>query len=281
MQGTKLASIRSGGADTITPKTYAASGVDASIANTPPWPEAPSQSTGKLWVYNVFTSPEIFYNEVEKKFTVTRPKTGPDEPPPPPPPFGVELVQVKLDAFRLQLVGYVGEGDDARGTFENALTGETVIGRAGKEIPSLGLKIKSFEVKRSRIISKESMPIYDTTATAVILDLKTREEVTLTNKARYIRGTPLAVLKADGATEATEHKADSKFTIGATTYTVLTVTVEPPSVQIVKESAELKEPVTKTLTPLSSIAPVPAAQSASEQPAAPATAPTTPFLFGN
>ena len=280
LEGSKLASIRSSNDATLPSKAYAASGVDASIADTPPWPKPGSQSSGALWTYNVFTPPEIYYSETEKKFTVTAPYNGPETPPPPPAPFGLELVQVKQDAFRLQLVGYVGEGAEARGTFENALTGETVIGKAGKQFPSLGLKIKSFEVKRSVTMSKESMPVYDTEATAVIVDVKTGEEVKLTNKQRYIKGTPLAVLRADGTGETTEHKADTKFTVGTTTYTVVTVTAEPPSAEIVKESSELKEPVTKTLTPSSSIAPVAPALPAPEQAAPPATTPSTPFPFG-
>lgn len=281
LQSSKLESIRSGDTATVPPKTYAASGADASLAGSTDWPKAPAQPTGPEWIYNVFTPPEIYYSDTTKKFTVTPPdKLIVDPEPTKPIPFGLELVQVKEDTFRLQLVGYVGEGAEARGNFENTLTGETVIGRAGKEIPSLGLKIKSFQVKRNRIESKDSMPVYDTEATAVIVDMKSGEEVGLTNKRRYITGTPLAVVKADGSAETSEHKAGSKFTVGGATYTVMAVTVTPPSAQIVKESSELKEPETKTLTPSSSIAPVPTAQPAPEQSATPESAPATPFPFG-
>src|SRR5690606_8501223 len=99
--------------------------------STKTWPSAPEQSTGPEWVYDVFTPPEIYYDNVTKQFTVSAPFT----PPPQEPPFGVELIEIRPDVFPLQLVGYIGDEGDQRGTFENALTGETIIGRTGKKMP--------------------------------------------------------------------------------------------------------------------------------------------------
>jgi len=274
LQNAKLSALRTSSGINIAGKAYVPSGVDAPTVNTQTWPSAPSQSSGKEWVYDVFTPPEIYYDAVTKKFTATPPNHEPPPPEPPAPPFGVELLQVRQDAFRLQLVGYVGAEGDFRGTFQNMVTGDTVIGRAGKKFPDLGLTIKTFEVKHNRTKSNDNMDIYDTEATAVVVDDKTGEEIPLTNKRRLIKGEPLAVLKAGDSATPMEYKAGAKFTVGTTTYTVVNVTFEPPSAEILKESPDLKSPVTKTLTPGAPVAPVPASPVAPAQPA------PTPFPFG-
>jgi hypothetical protein len=258
----------------IKPSPYVPAGIDAPAVSTQTWPEPKAQTTGDRWIYEVFTPPEIYYDPATKQFTVTPPTNKIGDPPPPQPPFGVQLVQVRQDAFRLQLVGYIGGEGDYRGTFENAVSGETVIGRAGKVFPDLGLTVKTFEVKRNRILSTDSMPIYDTEATAVVVDNKTGEEVTLTNKRRLIKGEPFAVLKADGG-EPVDYKAGATFSIGNARYTVGKVFAEPPSVEVTKEAPDLKESLTKTLTPHSSVDPVPVPPT---PPAQPPAAP--PFPFG-
>jgi hypothetical protein len=230
------------------------------------------QSSGAEWVYDVFTPPEIYYDANSKKFSVTPPVA-------PPPetikdvPFGVQLVQVKPDAFRLQLVGYIGSEGDYRGNFENALTGETIIGRAGKTIPSLGLTIKSFEVKKNKIESKDSMATYETEAVAVVVDTKTGDVVTLTNKRRRISGEPFAILKPEGSEQTVQHRAGESFEVGSAKYTIVSVTAEPPSVEIRKESADLKEPITKSLTPFVPVAPIPDSPAEAPKPAASASFP--------
>lgn len=275
LQRANLSELRTSSEVNITASAYEPAGIDAPTVSTKTWPPAPAQSGGVDWVYDVFTSPEIYYDDVTKQFTVTLPDHEPPPPPPPPPPFGVELVQVRQDAFRLQLIGYIGEKDAYLGTFENTASGETVIGRAGKVIPDLGLTIKTFEVKHHKTLSADSMPIHDTEAIAVVVDNTTGDEVTLTNKRRHIKGTPFAILKAEGSTETTQHKAGGQYVVGDVTYTVVNVTAEPPSAEIRKESPDLTEPVTKTLTPSSPVAPVPASPETSEQPA-----PSTSFPFG-
>jgi len=264
-------------ADGINPTSseYVPAGIDAPTVSTTTWPSAAAQSSGAEWVYDVFTPPEIYYNGSTKKFSVTPPTFVPvvvkEE------PFGLVLMQVKPDAFRLQLVGYIGSEGDYRGTFENALSGETVIGRAGKTFPDLGLKVKSFQVKRNAIESKDSMTTYDTEATAVVVDTKTGDEVSLTNKSRRLSGAPFAVLKVDGSADNVQLRAGETFQVGTVTYAVVSVTPEPPSAEVRKESPDLKEPISKILTPFVPVAPL--ADSPAE-PQAPTPAPSIPFPFG-
>lgn len=276
LQGPKLSQLNDSNVVNPTSSDYVAAGIDAPAVATKTWPKAGAQSSGAEWVYDVFTPPEIYYDTVSKKFSVTPPIVLPPGPEVVV-PFGVELVQIKPDAFKLQLVGYIGSEGDYRGTFENTVSGETVIGRAGKVIPSLGLTIKSFEVKKIKITSKESMDTYVTEAIAVVVDTKTGDQVTLTNKQRSISGEPFAVLKVDGSDQPVPYRAGATFQVGEAKYTVVTVTAEPPSAQVRKESSDLKEPIIKTLTPFVPVAPLPDSPAAEPQKPAPAT---SSFPFG-
>jgi hypothetical protein len=242
--------------------------------NTPVWTPPPAQSGGSEWIYDVFTPPEIYYDQLTKRFTVTPPNSTqvlavkPVEP-----PFGVELVSVKEDAFRLQLVGYTGKPGNYRGTFENALSGKTILAQAGFKIPDLELTIVSFEVNQNRTKQATGMDIIWTEAIAEVADDKTGEIFKLTNKSRLTKGTPIAYLKTDGSSEPVAYKAGAKFTVGDVTFTVTTVSFETNEVVVTKMSPGLKEPLTKMLKLAvpAAAAPVPAPA------AAPAAAPTGSF----
>ena len=244
------------------------------------WAPPVAQSGGALWVYDVFTPPEIYYDLESKRFTVT-PPDGPKDPPPPPPvpPFGVELVYVKQDAFRLQLVGYTGKEGNYKGTFENTVSGKTILGQKGKKIADLDLTIVNFEVKQIRTKQATGMDIIYTEALAEVVDDKTGEIFNLTNKSRLTKGTPIAYLKLDGSSEPVPYKTGAKFTVGDATFTVNSVSFEPNEVVVTKESPSLKQPETKTLTGLAST-PV-AAPPAPVAPATPpAKVPATASPFG-
>jgi len=142
LQNSKLEALRNAASANAPQSAYAPAGIDAPTVSTKTWPVAPSQTRGADWIYDVFTPPEIYYNEATKQFSVTPPVTVTI--PEPEAPFGVSLISVKQDAFRLQLVGYVGGEGDYRGTFEDTVSGETGVGRTGKVFPKLGLAIKSF-----------------------------------------------------------------------------------------------------------------------------------------
>ncbi|MFA6287981.1 MAG: hypothetical protein WC661_11410 [Opitutaceae bacterium] len=265
LQQPKLAALRNAASSTGGAQAaYVPTGVDASKVSTSTWPAPAPQPRGELWVYDVFTPPEIYYDATTKEFTVTPPDDTPPPPPPPPPPFGLELVDVKQDVFRLQLVGYVGTPGAYIGTFENTLTGDTFLGKAGKKVPALGLTIRDFDVKRNQIPAPGSMPIYETVATAVVIEDKTGEEVALTNKARRIKGTPIAIFKATGGDKLFEQKSDTTLVVGDVTYSVGAVTSDPASAVVTKQAPGMKSPETKTLVVAPPAAPAPAAAPAPE-----------------
>ena len=217
--------------------------------STKAWPTPGSQSGGTEWVYDVLTPPEIYYDAVSKQFTVTPPSGKPKEVVKVvEPPFGVELLQVKEDTFRLQLVGYTGKDGNYKGTFENTVSGKTILGQAGRKIADLNLTIVSFEVKQNRIKQAVGMDVIETEAVAQISDDKTGETYNLTNKTRLTKGAPIAYFKVEGSDQQLEHKAGDTFTVNDARFTVASVSLEPSEVVVTKEAPSLTEPLTKTLT---------------------------------
>lgn len=285
LQQAKVAALRNVSSSTSgSQAAYVPTGVDAPTVSTSTWPTAPAQPRGKLWVYDVFTPPEIYYNEATKEFSVTPPT--PPAPPEQPKviPFGLELVEIKQDVFRLQLVGYVGNVGTYMGTFENTVTGDTFLAKAGKKVPALGLTIRDFDVKRTLVPAKDSMPIYETLATAVVIDDKTGEQITLTNKERRIKGTPIAIFKVTGSEQVFHQKSDTSFSVGDVQYSVGPVTSEPAAAEVTKKAPGLKSPETKTLTIAPPAAPAPAVAPALETAkpdAAPAVFPPAMAPTGN
>ena len=246
LQQPKLAALRKVSSSITVQAAYVPVGVDASNVSTSTWPSAPAQTRGPEWVYDEFTPPEIYYSEATKEFSVT-PPTSLVVAKPVEIPFGLELIEIKQDVFRLQLVGYVGNVGSYLGTFENTVTGDTFLAKAGKKVSALGLTLRTFEVKRILVPAQDSMPIYEIVATAVVVDDKTGKEFTLTNKQRLIKGSPFAILKATGSDKLFEQKADTSFSIGDVHYSVGAVTIEPAAVEVTKTAPGLKSPETKTL----------------------------------
>lgn len=216
------------------------------------WADAPSQKAGEKWIYDVFTPPKIYYNTQTKQFTVVPPPpievkvVGPDEPPLPPPTFGVDLVRVDQPLFRVQLIGYVGEGAQARGNFLNVQTGTVFLGATGKKIPELNLEIVSFSAQRKIVPQAGGTTLVYTEVAAVVRDTVTGVETTLDPKARVPEGPLVVTLKGSDSIERTVKSGDS-FQIGDVTYKVGELVLDPPSVVVTREGGPVPAPETKTL----------------------------------
>jgi len=227
---------------------YAATVADAAIVKTDTWTPPSSQTRGRDWIYDTFTPPEIFYNARSKHFTVKPPaaltEDGLLEE-----AFGVELVTVRPEPFRLQLIGYVGGEGTWRGTFEMVSTGEVFLGGAGRAVPKLGLTIKSLEVRTVDIKIPESMTTRQRVATAVVRDDKTGRDVTLTHRERYFTGGLSAFVAATGDEATREVRAGDSFVLGEVTYRIGKILLSPASIEISKEGPTLNQPDRRTLTP--------------------------------
>ena len=226
---------------------YEAKAVSAPAVKTETWAAPVAQTRGREWIYDTFTPPEIFYNARTKQFTVKPPSSLVDDDAPE--PFGLELVAVKPEPFRLQLIGYAGGEGHWRGTFQIVKTGEVFLGTTGKSVPSLGLSIKSLDVSLQPVLQGDSMVTKQRVATAIVRDDKTGGDFTLTHRERAFTGTLFAFVAVTGETSVREVRTGDLFNVGEATYRVEKVTLTPPSAEITKESPSLAQPDRQILLP--------------------------------
>lgn len=236
------------------------------------WAPAPSQSAGENWRFEVFTPPKIYYNEETKQFTVIPPVYNKDTTPPPPPPkevkpeFGVKLAKVEQPLFRLQLVGAVDFGPNARGTFENQLTGDIIVATKGRRLEALNLEITEFVALRRRSAVQGGSDVVEDIIYAVVKDTKTGMETRLNAGTRLPDGVLRATLTT---TEGGERVVKTGDTIseGDATFEILEMTLQPPSVKVKRTKVaapEGEEPVVEQLVIES--APAPAAPATPAEP---------------
>ena len=237
---------------------YVKTATDAPNVPTQTWEPPRAQSEGPKWIYQVFTSPKIFYLKDEKKFVVN---IAPPPLPVPDPPFGVEFANVKPDPFRLQLVG-IASSDT--GWFTNELNGDTFRAQSGREIKDLDLIIRSVEIRPAQMLNlpEGQDPLTEMAAFAEVVDTKTGEVVHLTSQRRVGAGA-YAILKvtAEGAQINNEtspskvgavltgiQEKSEKYGEVEVSYRIEEVNdAYPPSIKVSKIAPYLKEPKTEVL----------------------------------
>jgi hypothetical protein len=226
---------------------YTATSPDAPPIKTETWAPPGAQSRGRDWVYDALTPPEIFYNTRSKQFTVRPPSSLIDEETTE--AFGVELVAVRPEPFRLQLIGYVGSEGTWRGMFQNVMSGEVFLASAGHRLPNLALSIKRLEVSAQPVVLQDSMTTRQRVAQAVVRDDKAGRDITLTHRERLFTGTLFAFVAETGQSAAREVRNGDAFKLGEVSYRIDRIETTPPSIEITKESPTLLQPDRRILTP--------------------------------
>jgi hypothetical protein len=226
---------------------YAAKSVAAPPVKIEAWSAPTPQTRGREWVYDAFSPPEIYYNSRSRQFSVKPPASLVEGDAAE--PFGLELVAVRPEPFRLQLIGYVGAAGNWRGTFQNTRTGEVFLAAAGRRLPTLGLTIRSLDVGSQSVTVADSMTTRQRVASAVIRDEQTGRDVTLTHRERVYTGTLFAFVAATGQSATREVRMGDSFKLGEASYRIEKIEAAPPSVEVVKETSSLPQPDRRILLP--------------------------------
>jgi hypothetical protein len=148
------------------------------------WPDPPAQSRGKEWIYDVFSPPVIYYNRETGEFTVTPPSHARSVATAASAAFELELVEVRQEPYRIQLIGYAGADGAYLATFDLLEVGGSAVARPGATVPRGEFTLLSFEVVKVTTTSADSMPVVENVAVAVIRDQRTGREERLTNQER-------------------------------------------------------------------------------------------------
>lgn len=133
------------GAVALTGSAYAPATLPVVESAAEPWTKPRAQAAGAAWIYELFTPPVIYYHASARSFAVFPPASFTESATQ---VFGVELLAVKREPFRLQLVGYVGTPGDYVGAFVSSQVPETLLARSGRRFAQLGLALKSLEVRK-------------------------------------------------------------------------------------------------------------------------------------
>jgi hypothetical protein len=228
---------------------YRPAAVDQPVEAAEEWLPPPAQTRGPRWVYEVFTPPEIRYDENSRQFAVTPPNEGTGSNATTTLP-GVVLLAVKREPFRLQLVGYVGGQGNFLGAFENLHTTEVFLGGAGRQVPALDLMIADFSVERRPTPVAQGMTSNHWVATAVVHNLRTGEDTTLTAGERIYTDNLRAVLAEDvDESESTlELRPGDEFENADRTYRVERLQMDPPVAELTEASAGVSTPTRWSLS---------------------------------
>lgn len=215
---------------------------------TDAWPKPVAQSHGAGWVYEVFTPPVIYYHASARSFTVTPPMFVAEGTA----PFGLELLDVTLEPYRLQLVGYIGAPGNYVAAFINPKSPETFLARTGRRFETLGLALKDFGVRKVAVPNDDAWPVYDVAAIAVLVDERTGEEITLDSRHRKLTDTPLALLRLGSDARPREYREGDIFQDETATYRIDRIQLDPPEVVVARQVAGLPYPETRVLKPAAS-----------------------------
>ena len=198
------------------------------------WPEPEAQPRGAEWVYDVFTPPEIYYDDEAEEFAVTLRADG-AEAAEPEDAAGLELVAVKRALFPLQLFGYVGGEGHFVGSFENVRTGEVWLAGAGRELPGMNLVSADFSVQRRPAGTGSDAAV----ATAVVRDGSTGRVTTLTTGERAFTDELVAVVALDEDGEETLHelRQGEAVELNGETFTVEHLQRDPPGARFTAMAA--------------------------------------------
>lgn len=229
----------------LSTEPYQAVGVDAPTVAAVSWA---SPTTRSAWAYDMFTPPEIYYNPRTKEFTVTPPgapsETVGDAVEA---PFGLEVVEVKQQPYRLQLVGFVGGEGSYLGAFQNVETSEHFLSRGNQRLPQLGLTILRCQVRRERADTPERTPSSELVATAEVRDERANTTLTLSSRSRLLTGEISATVTLDGGRRVV--RAGDTIKSGFVTYRIEKITLTPAAVEVVREAPDLTEPERRSLSP--------------------------------
>jgi hypothetical protein len=213
------------------------------------WPKPAAQKRGKAWVYGIFTPPEINYDPATQQFRTTAEEAAVSETVADKTEFGLTLVSVEPDEFPLQLVGYVGEPGHFLGTFENRANYETLLLKAGDQVPSLGLTVVDFRVERSAIEIPESMTVNEYRATATVRTNAGGDLITLAQgEVRLGGGWRVRVMLPGDEPTGRVMREGETVEVGNTRYTIDKIRLAPPSVDVTKKLIESNASEQQTLT---------------------------------
>lgn len=214
------------------------------------WPAPGAQSRGALWRFGLFTPPEIHFDRMQGSFTIIPPEVLPDSmvttPAVASAGLGLKLHVVQREPYPLQLVGYIGDESDLLGTFENAITGETLVLRAGARIAAPALSVERLRLVREMEQLPESMSIRENKIRAEIREKVSGRRVNLQQGVIAYTGRLQAVISTVTDPSDRAWYEGETITEGENRYRIDKIRLAPPAVYVTKDVSGEPNPSRRT-----------------------------------
>ncbi|MGB0744485.1 MAG: hypothetical protein ACPGSB_08155 [Opitutales bacterium] len=149
--------------------------IPESVTVDPSWPEPGPQSSGPLWIYDVFTPPKIYINK-EGDFDPIPPRGFIEKP-----PFGIYLAEISRKPYRLQIQGFSGNRQKPEECVLFLFDEERQIRfflKPGQTNAESQVEVLDFNIERE-IDEDNTVRV---TEEATILDQRTNETIKLVNR---------------------------------------------------------------------------------------------------
>ena len=238
------------------------------------WPSPQPQDSEGKWLYRVFTPPILYLDN--GRFTVVPPDDGKKKEPKKVIPFGVRLVEMVRNKYRLQLDAVyeteLDNIDSAVLSFENVYAtqteGPTVSLSKGETHPTKNFRVDDIRKER-RVIGGG----LETEHIATITDLESGRVYLLSDlETVYEEGVVFLFESTEGTGETARiSNVGETFEMNEATYTLSEINLDPVSVELVKEAQYLDVPENKTLSPTGASAPQPPVRASPPPPPAPSS----------
>lgn len=225
---------------------------DAEAPSSPDvtWKSPVQQSRGENWVFDVFTPPVIYYDPQTRELAVTpasaaRPDPGANDWA----VFNIELLEVRQRPYKLQLVGYAGSEGSYIAYFEASQSGALVYLTEGQEESNLGVRLISFEERRTETRNEDDTPVVQRVGVARLADFEIGKEVTLTNTEQmYFPDLEARVRLQPGGIERFVNIGSSIETQSGD-YVIQDLSADPQEAIITKISKDGDRRISRTFTP--------------------------------
>ncbi len=198
------------------------------------WPALPTSDDAEVWAFDVFTPPEIYFDSETGRFSVSAPEAVEMGDEVLQTPFGVTLVAVARQPYRLQLVGYAGLTKEPWGIFANEVTGAGIVAQPGFRFDGLGLELLDLEIRREDLIVPHSMPLREIVAVAQVRDRESNRTVRLTSGYPAWTERPKATVWIESTGESRQVEAGNRLELVDGVVEITGVFASPDAVTAVK-----------------------------------------------
>jgi hypothetical protein len=198
------------------------------------WTAPPSNDDADAWGFDVFTPPVIFYDPATGRFSVAAPAVVEVAEAPLTQPFGLRLLRVERQPYRLQLVGYAGTPEDPLGIFANEVTGEGVVARSGHQFGDLELELRALAIRREQLLVPDSMPLREIVAEAEVWDARENRRLHLSTARPAWTQQPVAEVLIEATGEQRRIVAGNRIELPDGVVEVTGVFARPDSLTAVK-----------------------------------------------